>query len=184
MARRPRDAYYTPEAATLALLTHVPFISGTILEPCAGEGHIVRPLEAMDAGFVIASDITTGNDARTWWPETHIDWVVTNPPFNQAFEIVQNAHNHCDNLAMLLRLSWLEPTHKRGEWLQRNPPNQIIVLPRISFTGDGKTDSVTCAWMVWEIGKPVEGIKIVSKQEMMFLQGEWNERGNKATTLH
>ena len=38
----------------------------------------------------------------------------------------------------------------RGAWLNEHPPTTLIVLPRISFTGNGKTDSVTCAWMVWE----------------------------------
>lgn len=52
-------------------------------------------------------------------------------------------------VAMLLRLSYLEPTKDRGHWLNDHPPTQMIVLPRISFTGDGKTDSVTCAWMIW-----------------------------------
>jgi hypothetical protein len=51
---------------------------------------------------------------------------------------------------MLLRLSFLEPTRERGPWLAANPPDLVIVLPRISFTGDGKTDSVTCAWMIWD----------------------------------
>jgi hypothetical protein len=27
--------------------------------------------------------------------------------------------------------------------------SKLIVLPRISFTGNGKTDSVTCGWFIW-----------------------------------
>lgn len=33
-----------------------------------------------------------------------------------------------------------------------NPPTRVYVCPRTSFTGDGRTDSVTCAWMIWEPG--------------------------------
>jgi hypothetical protein len=46
-------------------------------------------------------------------------------------------------------MSYLEPVENRGVWLNEHPPTTLIVLPRISFTGDGKTDNVTCAWMVW-----------------------------------
>jgi len=55
-------------------------------------------------------------------------------------------------VAMLLRLSFLEPTAKvnpRGPWLAECPPSRLIVLPRCSYTGDGRTDSVTTAWMIW-----------------------------------
>jgi hypothetical protein len=46
-------------------------------------------------------------------------------------------------------------------WLAEHPPTKLIVLPRISFTGDGKTDSVTCAWYVWERGEHVQSLEIV-----------------------
>jgi hypothetical protein len=38
----------------------------------------------------------------------------------------------------------------------------MLILPRISFTGDGKTDSVTVAWVIWD--KSGESwIKVVPK---------------------
>ena len=39
--RRAHDAYYTPAWQTRALLAHQE-ISGSVLEPCAGDGGIVR----------------------------------------------------------------------------------------------------------------------------------------------
>lgn len=81
-------------------------------------------------------------------------WVVSNPPFNQAPLIVPLAWAYAEiGIAMLLRLSFLEPVKNRGLWLNQCPPTELIVLPRISFTGDGKTDSVTCAWMIWRKGQ-------------------------------
>jgi hypothetical protein len=78
------------------------------------------------------------------------DWIVNNPPFSCAPQIIPLAFQHARvGIAMLLRLSFLEPVENRGTWLNQYPPTHLIVLPRISFTGNRKTDSVTCAWMVW-----------------------------------
>ena len=29
------------------------------------------------------------------------------------------------------------------------PPAKVLSLPRVSFTGDGATDSAPCWWMIW-----------------------------------
>jgi hypothetical protein len=66
---------------------------------------------------------------------------------------------------MFLRLSYLEPVRNRGAWLAAHPPTGLIVLPRISFTGDGQTDTVTCAWMVWD--KLARGtIRVIPREDM------------------
>lgn len=86
----------------------------------------------------------------SWEQFPVVDWVVSNPPFSIAHEIVPLALEHARvGVAMLLRLSFLEPVKNRVSFLQAHPPTAITVLPRISFTDDGKTDSVTCAWLVW-----------------------------------
>lgn len=160
--RRKNDFYPTPEWATRELLDRVT-IRGTVFEPCVGDGAIARAL-AGDKTLVYTGDIDPAwspmvcGDARerTFWREADaliedgIDWIVTNPPFNVAAQIVPAAYNHAvKGIAMLLRLSYLEPVEDRGGWLNEHPPSSLIVLPRISFTNNGKTDSVTCAWMVW-----------------------------------
>lgn len=158
--RRKNDFYPTPEWATRELVSRVT-VSGLISEPCAGDFAIVRVLADQPKCFVISSDIDRGRegcstygdatDIRFWCALGRTDWVITNPPFNQAAQIVPLAYEHATfGIAMLLRLSYLEPVEDRGAWLSEHPPTKLIVLPRISFTNDGKTDSVTCAWMVWE----------------------------------
>lgn len=164
--RRKNDFYPTPEWATAELMKHVS-IRGCVFECCVGDGAIARPL-ATDRTFVYTGDIDSGwspmvlgdaNDKGFWdaaesLVSDWIDWVVTNPPFNEASTIVPIAYNRAaKGIAMLLRLSFLEPVELRGAWLNEHPPTSMIVLPRISFTGNGKTDSVTCAWMIWEKGK-------------------------------
>jgi hypothetical protein len=157
--RRVNDFYPTPEWATRELLKHVE-INGSVLECCAGDGAIAIVLERklgktkvdrndIDQGRFGLSSTFDAADRSAWvgFP----DWVVTNPPFSCAPEIVPIAHDRSRlGCAMLLRLSYLEPTGNRGAWLNQHPPTTLIVLPRISFTGNGKTDNVTCAWMVWD----------------------------------
>jgi hypothetical protein len=166
-------------------MQHVDLSGGVIFEPCAGDLAIANVIDESDVGVVFSSDIDksrTGcsmyGDAteRGFWQEAleelgGILWVVTNPPFNQAAQIVPIAHKHARHgIAMLLRLSYLEPTEDRGAWLNNNPPTTLIVLPRISFTGNGKTDSVTCAWMVWD--KRADGQRIVIAENPKFANVE------------
>lgn len=202
--RRKNDFYPTPEFATETLLRHVP-IAGTIFEPCVGDHAIARILERR--GKVITNDIDPSHDSwfqldaaapKSWTDHFHSlrsDWVVTNPPFNQAAHIVPLAYEHArEGAAMLLRLSYLEPVENRGTWLNEHPPTILIVLPRISFTGDGKTDNVTCAWMIWDkvvqlqsrviIAEnprfaPVKIPTFVAPQEGLFVRKEANQTMNE-----
>ena len=155
--RRQLDAYFTPTWATQELLKRVR-ITGAVLEPCVGDGAIAGVLGCyvphvhtndLD-GNRLAGSHEDATDARWWASLPPVDWVVSNPPFGVAPKILPLALPRVRvGMAMLLRLSYLEPCEGRAGWLAENPPAQLIVLPRISFTGDGKTDSVTCAWMVW-----------------------------------
>ena len=82
-------------------------------------------------------------------------WIITNPPYSSltCLGIAQEALRYSKiGVALLLRLSFLEPTRSagsRGDWLKDNPPDRLIVLPRYSYTRNGKTDSVTTAWHIW-----------------------------------
>lgn len=165
MSRRPMDFYETSQEAVDALVKHYlgsTFKKGVqILEPCCGDGAIVAALNAHGYMDVLTSDVDEYREAQGRHDARFHNWtgphgisgphlVVTNPPFNQAFDILKNLNHQVGAVALLLRLTFLEPTKERGEWLSKNPPQKVIVLPRYSFTGDGKTDSVTCAWMIWD----------------------------------
>ncbi len=184
--RRKNDFYPTPKELTQALVHHSGWKSEHKLafyEPCNGDGAISNILSTL--GTITTADIDLIKDpmyildARKEWPHYGnecYDWVVTNPPFNCAYEIVSNLLNHRDNIlkgfALLLRLSFLEPTNERADFLRYCPPSDIIVLPRASFTGDGKTDSVTCAWMVWDWENMKYGkqtIRVYTKKDLKLL---------------
>lgn len=179
--RRDRDFYPTVPAATRVLLSRVR-IAGVVVEPCVGAGDIASVL-AGPLRCVVTNDIDRSRPAdfhrdatspsawRVFEREGQIDWVVTNPPFNRAEAIVPLAYEHArKGVAMLLRLSYLEPCGERAEWLAEHPPTAALVLPRISFTGDGKTDSTTCAWFVWEKPHQRQRIEIITKRAMAAVQ--------------
>jgi hypothetical protein len=186
--RRPLDSYMTPEKAVMALretLGHDFERHHRFFEPCVGTGNIIEactkeifggPIipkgnwKTLDIDPSAKPDYLGDATMHSTWAHLHAttgykpEWTITNPPFNCAIDIVKNAVEFSTiGTCMLLRLSFLEPTFERGEWLKTNPPNKLIVLPRISFTNDGKTDSVTCGWMIWSRRLSKGGITIVSK---------------------
>lgn len=155
--RIENDAYYTRRRFDVDVLLGAIALEGaTIIEPCAGGHDLARYLP----GHVVTNDIIPGSDFRfdatdpaSWRKFPAAQWVVSNPPFNQAHLIIPHAYEHAtEGVAMLLRLSWLEPCENRAAWLEAHPLYSMHVLPRFSFDGSGQTDSVTCAWMIWRKG--------------------------------
>lgn len=165
----------SPTWAADVLLRHIPSLHGAlVLEPCVGEGDLCPPILAAGANLLTVDIdpqhspdfVGDATDAGFW--DTLIgkpDWVITNPPFKHAHQIVEHAvANAQTGVAMLLRLSYLEPTLDRADFLQVFPPKKLIVLPRFSFTRDGKTDSVTCAWMIWQHDAPDSGVTVIPRE--------------------
>jgi len=177
--RKHLDFYETPKEFTRILLEHIEiYIDGYILEPCHGDGAISEELRTV--GF----KVKTNDIDKDRLSDSHYDatkkslwscspsWVITNPPFSSAHNIIPRAYaSSVHGVACLLRLSYLEPCRNRVKFLSQYPPS-IVVLPRYSFTGDGATDSVTCAWFIWDKGyirrskgaacRP--GVTVVSKE--------------------
>ena len=167
---------------TRSLLHHVPEICGKIVEPCVGDGAISRVvLDAGRARYVVTNDIDPTQTADShldatlppfWaqfgpkfgWP----DWTISNPPWAmpkngpaQPLEILKHAlASSRVGVALLLRITFLEPCTNRGAWLQAHPPARQIVLPRYSFRGNGATDSATACWFIWA-HKPLSGPAMV-----------------------
>lgn len=153
------DYYPTPAWMTRSLLAaHVSIAGATVLEPCAGDGAIVRVLEQEAGCRVLTNDIDPrhpsqshhdATDAAYWAALPYVEWVITNPPFNVAFPILQHAVRVAQiGVALLLRKTFLEPTDERGPWLAEHPPARLIGQPRYSFRGKG-SDSVSCDWCLW-----------------------------------
>lgn len=175
--RHDHDFYRTPALLTRALLSRIQ-LKGNVLECYSGDGAIAQELEKhrYQPGYPIPFNVFT-NDlvdrvhnhadvdvtqedswsslAHRLLPAEQIDWVVTNPPFNKAHEIMPFAYQYTQaGIAMLLRLSYLEPCSNRAPWLhehRHNLSNLIVFSPRPKFRPDtAGSDSVTVAWFVWQ----------------------------------
>jgi hypothetical protein len=166
LARQPLDFYPTPGLLTWALLDSHRFVpwrnQATVLEPCNGEGAIsdvlkesglFRLVDTADIDETKPAALTMdATDPQAWSRMARYDWIITNPPYNQAPAILPLAYDNCRvGMAMLLRLSYLEPCENRARWLAEHPPAKLIVFnPRPRFRADtGGSDSVTSAWFVW-----------------------------------
>jgi len=172
-ARRDFDYYPTPAWMTHALIKRYCVLD--VVEPCSGYDAIADVLRDVNGTDVVTSDLNPATPAHwhldatqedTWaqLAASQMRWCVTNPPFNQADQIVPLAVKYYQHVAMMLRLSWLEPTEARARFLDEHPPDGLIVLPRHGWRGSGSTDSVTSAWFVWD-GGASRHIEIVTKAE-------------------
>lgn len=170
------EFYPTPAWQTRVLLHYVD-IRGVVLEPCAGDGAIARLLEDRPFTTVHRNDLAVytppslfavdpevaairvqtlrdATDPAFWreWRVQGVDWIVTNPPFSRAPEILPLAKEAArDGVAMLLRLSYLEPAENRARWLTTHPPSRLIFMPRASYVvgAESKTDQVGTMWAIW-----------------------------------
>ncbi|MFU8803191.1 MAG: hypothetical protein ACNA8W_05210 [Bradymonadaceae bacterium] len=170
-ARDPLDRYYTPEWVVRILIENWPWPGvRTIGEPCAG---MTQTEAARKAGFADeASDIDPASPYRKLdfmapprtpthelVVETYEDLtIVSNPPYttpiHTAADFVSRALDLTDQVAMLLRLPWLEPCEDRLEIFQTMPPDSIWVLPRVHFEGpnltpEQKNPGATSCWFLW-----------------------------------
>ena len=163
MVRRLNDHYDSATWMVDQLLERHPIWNNRkALDPCNGNGIIsnhpgLKGMRTADIDPNLKAENTyDASKVKLWeyYGNNGIDWVITNPPFQSAFKILHNLYFQVNlGVALILRLSFLEPTKEREDFLVSCPPTDLIVLPRYSFTQDGKTDSVTCAWMIWNLRK-------------------------------
>jgi hypothetical protein len=160
------DFFPTPPWATRALLEHViPDAHGIAWEPACGERHMADVLlERFDivhcsdvyrygASQEVGSFVGHGPDVAK--VPGHVDWVITNPPFNLAVEFAERALAVASHgVAFLVRTAWLESVN-RYERLFRDSPPEIIApfverVPMVKGRWDPNASTATAyAWFVW-----------------------------------
>lgn len=180
MSKRAKELnqYFTPPGPVVLLREYlmdgVYFgQSRNVFEPCAGDGGIADVFDNYGHDVVtndvdprmgadITSDFVRG---EAEYPEA--DWIITNPPFTtadyKASDFVKQALRMRPDggVAFLVRSSFLEPCRDRKKLLKRRPPNDILILPRISFSRDGKTDSANYHWLIWYTETPIGKVRSV-----------------------
>lgn len=174
--RHQFDRYDSPAWFLTHALNYLD-LQGVVGEPCKGSGNLSNlfPLiQGIDNYWTNDIDLSVEShynlDAvspKNWQQFPKSDWIITNPPFKQAFPVLKNAHDNAKiGVLFFLRLSFLEPTKEKESWLYRNPPSLVLVLPRFKFkkgkTGRWQTDTLPIAAMAWIKGKGVSDSKVVT----------------------
>tara|TARA_R100000664_G_scaffold1650_1_gene4254 strand:+ start:6068 stop:6727 length:660 start_codon:yes stop_codon:yes gene_type:complete len=163
--RSPADYYPTPAWCVDRLLERLgagvlPTSGSRWVEPCAGEGDIVRAVgpapkwhlnELRDTcrpilTGLVAPENVTHHDVLAWQTRSQWDVCITNPPFSLAFDVMQWSLQHAHTTCLLLRLNWLGGG--RSTWLRAHTPDVYVLPNRPSFDGRS-TDSIEYAWFVW-----------------------------------
>lgn len=160
LEREKDDFYPTPPEPTRAFL-HAEIDRlrdfGTIWEPAAGDGAMVREMEAVGL-TVVASDLIDrgcGAEIRSFydWSLSASGAIVTNPPFAEcnrdpgwvrhAFEI------GAEYMALLLPVNWTGASGRAALWAQYPAARVYVMRWRIDFTGQGAPPMLN-AWFVWD----------------------------------
>ena len=165
--RSVADFYGTPAWCVHRLLEMCPLPSGgRWLEPCAGDGAIIRAtnewmrqppkwyasdvrMDCEPALRPLAHRLWIGNHLLDCNPLAQRRYAVaiTNPPFSIAWDFVWRTLPLAGFTVMLLRLNFLGSI-KRHAQMQRHMPDIYVLPNRPSFTG-GKTDATEYGWFVW-----------------------------------
>lgn len=162
LSERKDDLYETPAVATRALLA-CEQLPHRIWEPACGRGAIAKVLE--DAGhFVHSTDLVDygfGTGRRDFLMEleapTGIDCIVTNPPFKVANELVRRALELVPNVAILIRLAFLESDTVRNDLLDGGRlrcvhvfRKRLPMMHRDGWEGKKGNSGMAFAWFVWD----------------------------------
>jgi hypothetical protein len=139
---------------------------GSILDPCAGgdSSHPMSyPTALQQCGYNNIYTIDIRDDSLADIKGNYLtmkldfkpDTIITNPPFMIAREIIEKALNDvAENgfVIMLLRLNFFGGKLRKDLWDKHMPKYCFVHHRRMSFTDDGKTDSIEYAHFVWQKG--------------------------------
>lgn len=173
------DYYVTPIQSILCFLKefkkHEPTaFEGKILDPCAGgdANHEMSYPTALKQFGIPSSQIYTidirkdslaeEKDNYLSKPRKGFRTIITNPPFMLAQEIIEKAIDDVDEggfVIMLLRLNFLGGVKRADFWKKNRAKYCFVHRRRMSFTDDGKTDSIEYAHFVWQKGYNPQFIK-------------------------
>ena len=154
--RNPRDYYPTPEEAVLPLLSFVTTRSGsqktTFIEPCAGDGRLVRHLTKQGLSCVYACDIEPQADFIQKRdvlffdldPLPRADVIITNPPWGRELllPMIEKFRIHAPTW-LLFDAGFM---HNGGAKPYLKHCRRIVSVGRVSWMGNGTSSMDDCCW--------------------------------------
>jgi len=170
------DYYVTPQSCIKEFIDAWGIKQGKYLDPCAGgdkdhpmsyptvirsykEVFIVDTLDLRESSLAdIKGDYLLSNVSPDWY-----DVIITNPPFNIAEQIIEKALKDVKDggyVVMLLRLNFFGSKARFPMWQKQLPIEAYVHHRRMSFTDDGKTDSIEYMHCVWQKGVHPEYTKL------------------------
>jgi hypothetical protein len=153
--RRKQDAYLTIDPnAVKALAPHLGRVR-SFAEPCAGEGHLVRQLEAIGLTCRMFGDIATGQDALQLANVHGAQAIISNTPWTRAI-----LH------PMILHFQKLAPTWLLFDSDWAYTKQAIPYLARCS-------DIVAVGRLRW-----IEGTKSTGKDNVSWYRFWWGHAGD------
>lgn len=169
--RQDFDFYPTPEYITRCLMDRINF-DGDIWECACGDGRMAEVLKSYGNNIICTDLIDRGYEKAESGVDfllnnTKADNIVTNPPFNLAYEFIEQGLRLANKkLALLLPIRYLTGK-KRTDLYKQFPPSKIIVIPnKVDFLGDGNP-VMEFAWFVWDKG--------VSEPDTRILWAEYKQ---------
>ena len=181
--RNKVDYYATPPGETLNILEvyNPNFDSKTILEPCAGGGHMLSDIyeycfECDQAAFITATDlhdhpkvnnyeILTGEEydfLADDYPVSSVDWVIMNPPYATLEPFIIRGYEIAKKgMIVLARLQFLEGKGRYETIFSKFPPTYVYTyVDRIQCWKDGVqpegSSAQAYAWFIWDKEANVE----------------------------
>ncbi len=162
---REKDEFYpTPPEPTRALLhAEIDRLRDfpLIWEPAAGDGAMVREMQALGL-TVVASDLVdrgAGAQIRGFYEfdAAPTPAIVTNPPFAECnwrdgkarWLLHALDELRVEYMALLLNWSWLGPAGLAAFWAQYPPARVYLMRWKIDFTGQGQPPMLN-GWFVWD----------------------------------
>ena len=155
-SQRGAEQYATAPCAVEALLAVEP-LPPRLLEPCAGDGAIVRVLEA-HGHIVTAYDLVhDGIDfLKVTKAPPDVGAIVTNPPFSRAADFVRRGLLLVPKVVVLERIQWLE-AECRADIFDSGKLARVYVfrdrvprMHRIGWIGRRSSPAMCLAWFVFE----------------------------------
>ncbi len=157
--RVERDFYPTPEAAVLPLLPHLPR-GTTFVEPCAGDGRLMRHLEKHGMSCLWAFDIAPrhadvdqadalGPGAVSAYTDPSVECIITNSPWDRALlHPMINAFRRWRPTWLLFDADW---AHTRQATPYLPYCRAIVSIGRVKWIEDSKhTGKDNCCWYLFD----------------------------------
>ena len=169
------EFFPTPPWATRALIEDVLGVKyplGSVWEPCAGLGHMSSVLaeyfREVRATDIFAYPLPWGVDKRVTRVEPfdfldptavraapEVDWIITNPPFSKATDVLNAALTKARfGVALLVRVQWLESAARYSSvFAERGPIFIAPFVERVPMCEGGwdpqGSTATQYAWFVW-----------------------------------